>query len=1602
VSRRSGRLILGALLISMSSGLIAVSAAVVAPAAAGAQPSPCYDGSYTSSTTCTIYGSGDITVEAAGADGGAGAAGYEPGGSGGAGSDYQVSVPVSLDNTLTITVGTAGNTAGSLEPSPGASGGSPGGANGGSGDSSTARAGGGGGGGYSQVLDGSTNLLVAGGGGGGGGGGHSQGNGSSDNGGAGGSNGGNGGSGEGTAGVAGASASANGTSGGNGGSQEAGGGGGGGGCKGGTGGGGGGGDVNGSGAGGGAGASCTGVGVALDHVGANNGSNIDGTTGGTDGYVVLSGIPAPTPPSATISSPANNQRYTLNQVVPVSWSCTEAAGMPGLSDCYGDGVSDNGDFYSSEGVLTSDDAGDTDDLITSSTGPQSFTVTVDSFDGAESQATIDYNVSAAGPATPVVGTVLDDAAGGGPWSGSEATGASAYDTATVTSASGATPTGTVTYNFFDNGTCDSTPFTTDTETLSSGTVPNSGATGALGVGSYSFDASYSGDSNYTAVTSDCEPFSVAKAPASVGTVVDDAAAGGPWSGSEATGASAYDTSTVSGVADITPTGTLTYSFFDNNTCNGTPSTTDTVGLSNGTEPNSGSTGALGAGSYSFQASYSGDGNYNASSSDCEPFGVAKTSALPGTVVNDVNTSAPWNDTEVLGASAYDTSTVSGIAGFTPTGTSTYNFFDNATCNGTPSTTDTVTLSGGTVPNSGATGALGVGSYSFDASYSGDSNYTASTSDCEPFDVAKASASPGTVVDDAASNGAWSGNEVTGASAYDTSTVTSRDSVPPTGTVTYNFFTNGTCNGTPSTTDTVILSNGTVPNSGTTGALGAGSYSFDASYSGDSNYISSTSDCEPFGVAKTSASPGTAVDDSATSAAWDWAEVTGASAYDTSTVTGAAGFTPTGTVTYNFFGNATCKGTPSTSGTVTLIAGVVPDSGATGPLGTGNYSFDASYSGDSNYISSTSGCEPFGVAKASAPVGTAVDDAAGNSAWSGSEVTGASAYDTSTVSGVTGLPPTGTVTYNLFANGTCAFPASATPVTLSNGTVPNSGTTGALGAGSYSFDASYSGDSNYLSSTSGCEPFSVAPAQPSVGTVVDNAATNAAWSGTETTGASAYDTSSVSAVAGFTPTGTVTYSFFDNGTCNGTPSTTDSVSLGGGTVPNSTKTAALGAGSYSFQASYSGDGSYTSSSGSCETFSVATVSASVGTVVDDAATNAIWSGKEVIGASAYDTSTVSGVAGFTPTGAVTYSFFDNNTCNGAAAATSTVALSGGTVPKSSTTATLSAGPYSFQASYSGDSNYKISTSSCEAFSVVKDTTTTTVSQWPTTVTYGDESVAVFSVTVTTKHGETVPNGETVTVDVGSASCTATLSADKGSCTIAKTALPVGWYSVSATYGGDANLDGSSAWSGAKFGVTKDSTATTVSQSPTTVTYGNESVAVFSVTVTTHYGEVAPNGETVTVDAGFASCTATLSAGKGTCTIPETALPVGSYWVAAGYGGDANLGWSIAAGATKLIVTKDATTTAVSVSPTSVSRGSESAAVFSVTVTTHFGEAVPKGETVKVTVGSASCTATLSAGKGTCTIGKSALPGGSYSVSASYGGDSNLSGSSAAGGTKLIVT
>src|SRR5262249_56116403 len=93
--------------------------------------------------------------------------------------------------------------------------------------------------------------------------------------------------------------------------------------------------------------------------------------------------------------------------------------------------------------------------------------------------------------------------------------------------------------------------------------------------------------------------------------------------------------------------------------------TDRVPLNGGLVPNSPVTPPLPAGGYQFQAVYSGDANYQPSTSGPESLAINQGSASADTTILDALTLQ--KPTDVAGESVVDTATVSGSP-FTPTGT----------------------------------------------------------------------------------------------------------------------------------------------------------------------------------------------------------------------------------------------------------------------------------------------------------------------------------------------------------------------------------------------------------------------------------------------------------------------------------------------------------------------------------------------------------------------------------------------------------------------------------------------------------------------------------------------------------------------------------------------------------------------------------------------------------------------------------------------------------------------------------------------------------------------------------------------------------------------
>ncbi|MGH2407137.1 MAG: Ig-like domain-containing protein, partial [Candidatus Limnocylindrales bacterium] len=268
-------------------------------------------------------------------------------------------------------------------------------------------------------------------------------------------------------------------------------------------------------------------------------------------------------------------------------------------------------------------------------------------------------------------------------------------------------------------------------------------------------------------------------------------------------------------------------------------------------------GPLAAGSYGFQATYSGNANYNGSTGDCEPFTITRADTLSSTAVRDGQGHDVTTTSVPLGTQVHDEISISGrVDGYPFTGNASFQLYSGLTCatggtalgsaeivavvdhgNGQPGTASSSVLT------------LGAGSYSYLASYAGDGNYKASAAGCEPFTINRADTTTLTDVRDAQ-------NRVgtlfpLGTTVHDTATLSGQVgafSLNGTATVTYDFFFNDTCNGTPAASETVTVNaDGTVPPSSGHGPLGYGAYGFRATYSGNSDYNGSLGGCEPFQV-----------------------------------------------------------------------------------------------------------------------------------------------------------------------------------------------------------------------------------------------------------------------------------------------------------------------------------------------------------------------------------------------------------------------------------------------------------------------------------------------------------------------------------------------------------------------------------------------------------------------------------------------------------------------------------------------------------------------------------------------------------------------------------
>ncbi len=347
------------------------------------------------------------------------------------------------------------------------------------------------------------------------------------------------------------------------------------------------------------------------------------------------------------------------------------------------------------------------------------------------------------------------------------------------------------------------------------------------------------------------------------------------------------------------------------------------------------------------------------------------------------------------------------------------------------------------------------------------------------------------------------------------------------------------------------------------------------------------------------------------------------------------------------------------------------------------------------------------------------------------------------------------------------------------------------------------------------------------------------------------TAIVSATGGVTPTGTV--KFWDGVTVLGSGTLN---ALGVATF----STSALAAGSHSLKASYEGTPNFSPSSSDRQTYTI-TVGGSTTTVTTTP-------NPSIFGQTVTMTATVT-VASGTPTGQVT--FQAGSTTLG------TAPLNPSGVATFST-AGLAAGTHTITAVYSGDSNYAGSNGTTSHTVNKANTTTMITSDLPDPSVVGQPVVVNFTVIANPPGGGT-PTGN-VTVSDGAASCTGSVAA--GTCTLTPTTA--GAKTLTATYAGDSNFNGSSDTE--PHQVNPANTTTTVTSSPNPSLVG-QTVTINATVTANPPGGGTPTG-TVTFKDGatpIAGCSGVpLSGGSASCS--TAALTVGTHTLNVDYSGDSN--------------------------------------------------------------------------------------------------------------------
>ena len=616
---------------------------------------------------------------------------------------------------------------------------------------------------------------------------------------------------------------------------------------------------------------------------------------------------------------------------------------------------------------------------------------------------------------------------------------------------------------------------------------------------------------------------------------------------------------------------------------------------------------------------------------------------------------------------------------------------------------------------------------------------------------------------------------------------------------------------------------------------------------------------------------------------------------TLTATLSGGYSPSGTIT--FYANGTSVGTANLSGTTASLT--------INSLPVGSDAITASYSGNSNNNSATSGSATVTVAQITPSIAFA--------ASSSSASYGSSVALVATLTG--GASPSGTVTFLEGATQLGSATISGTTAILAMSS---------LSVGPHTITATYNGDTTNASVTSGSITVTITQDAPTV------------TLGASSTSTSAGDpvTLVASLSGGNSPSGSVT--FYDGAT-----------SLGSGPVSGSAAmltVSSLSTGSHTITAVYGGDSHNAGATSNAITVTVGSASLSVSLSSSSLS--------PPLGQSVTLTATLSG--GSSPSGSVT--FKDGSTTLGAAT------ISGSTA--TFTSSSLAVGAHPITAIYGGDGSNSSASSGTITVTVGKASPSLTVSSSSSSPTVGQ------SVTFTaTLSGGSSPSGTVTFQDGATVLGSGTISGS--SATFATSSFTVGTHAITAVYGGD----------GSNATATSSAITVTVGQASPSISLSTSSTAPAvgqSVTFTaTLSGGSSPSG-TVTFQDGATVLGSAAIAGAS-ATFATAALAVGTHTINAVYDGDSGN-----AGATSTAVTvtvgKAPASLALAASSTSPSAGQ------SITFTATVSGGSSASGTVTFNDGATILGSAAISGT-TATFTTAALAIGTHSITAGYGGDSS---------------